>query len=307
MRVVFMGTSSFAVPSLRSLADRHDVVAVFTQPDRPQGRGRRMTPSPVKEAAIDLGIPVHQPTSLRDSDVIETLESYFPDVICVAAYGVILPAEVLEIPEYGCLNVHASLLPRHRGAAPIHRAVLAGDEFVGVVTMQMEEGLDTGPYTSQRSIPVDDRTVDELTAILGDLGGEALIGTLDSIRDGDVQWTVQDDAEATYAEKISASDVALQPDLTVLHALRRVRASTSSAKAIVCLGDRSVQVLSASASDTDLLPGQISTDSGGLDLGFADGSVRLLEVKPAGKAAMPADCFARGAHLDETESWTDRT
>ena len=220
-----------------------------------------MTPSPVKEVAVELSIPVHQPASLRDPDVIETLKSYSPDVICVAAYGAILPAEVLEIPEYGCVNVHASLLPKHRGAAPIHRAVLAGDEFVGVVTMQMEEGLDTGPYASQRSVAVENHTVDELTAILGDLGAEALIETLDSIASGDVQWTVQDDAAATYAEKISASDVALLPGLTVVQALRRVKASTPSAKATVWLGDRSVQVLSASVSDAVLRAGEVSADT----------------------------------------------
>ena len=307
MRVVFMGTPAFAVPSLRKLVGHHDVVAVFTQPDRPRGRGRRVTPSPVKEAAITLSLPVHQPTSLRDPDIVEMLRGYSPDVICVAAYGVILPVEVLEIPVYGCINVHASLLPKHRGAAPIHRAVLAGDEFVGVVTMQMEEGLDTGPYASQRSIPIEDHTVDELTAILGDLGAGALIETLDSISTGNVQWTAQDDAEATYAEKISASDVTLRPELTVVQALRRVRASTPSAKATVCLGDRSVQVLSASASDADLRPGEIAADTDSLDLGFADGSIHLLEVKPAGKAAMPADCFARGARLDDIVSWSDRT
>ena len=307
MRVVFMGTPAFAVRSLCKLVDHHDVVGVFTQPDRPRGRGRRVTPSPVKEAALELSLPLHQPASLRDADVVETLQGYSPDVICVAAYGAILPAEVLEIPEYGCVNVHASLLPKHRGAAPVHRAVLAGDELVGVVTMLMEEGLDTGPYAAQRSIPVEEHTVDELTAILGNLGAEALIETLDSIIAGDVQWTAQDDAAATYAEKISASDVALRPDLTVVQALRRVRASTPSAKANVCLGDRSIQVLSASASDGDLRPGEVSADTGGLELGFADGSVRLLEVKPAGKAAMPADCFARGARLDDIDSWSDRT
>ena len=266
-----------------------------------------MTSSPVKEAAIDLSLPVYQPTSLRDPDVVETLKEYSPDVICVAAYGVILPMEVLETPEYGCVNVHASLLPKHRGAAPIHRAVLAGDEFVGVVIMQMEEGLDTGSYTSQRSIQVEDHTVDELTATLGNMGAEALIETLDSIAAGNVQWTAQDDAAATYAEKVSASDVTLRPELTVVQALRRVRASTPSAKATVCLGDRSVQVLSASASDTDLRPGEIASNADSLDLGFADGSIRLLEVKPAGKAAMPADCFARGARLDDIDSWSDRT
>lgn len=307
MRVVFMGTPTFAVPSLRKLVDYHDVVAVFTQPDRPRGRGRRVTPSPVKETAVDLSLPLHQPTSLRDPDVVKTLKGYSPDVICVAAYGAILPVDVLEIPEYGCINVHASLLPKHRGAAPIHRAVLAGDEFVGVVTMQMEEGLDTGPYTSQRSVPVEDHTVDELTAILGNLGAEALIETLDSIAAGNVQWTAQNDAAATYAKKISASDVTLRPDLSVVQALRRVRASTPSAKATVCLGDRSVQVLAASASDVDLRPGEIATDTDSLDLGFADGSIRLLEVKPAGKAAMPADCFVRGARLDDIDSWSDRT
>ncbi len=304
MRVVFMGTPSFALPSLRMLHAEHEVLAVYTQPDRPVGRGRRLSPSPVKAAALDMGIPVEQPTTLKDEGVIEYLTSLAPDVICVAAYGAILPPEVLSIPPFGCLNVHASLLPRYRGAAPIHRAVLAGDEKVGVVIMQMEEGLDTGPYTAVRTTDVDDKTVEELTAELAEAGAEALRETLDALASGEVVWTQQDHSKATYADKVTSEDVSIHPTHSVDEALRRIRASTPSAKTRISLGDTAVQVLSAERSSMDLPAGRFTTDKDGVHVGLADGAVLLTEVKPAGKKAMSGDAFVRGARSLSEGAWS---
>ena len=174
MRIIFMGTPEFAVPILRRITPHHNVTALFTQPDRPCGRGRELCSTPVKIAGTELGIDVYEPESLRDPQVLALLRRDALDVIVVAAYGKILPAEVLDIPRHGCINVHASLLPRHRGAAPVHHAILAGDEVTGVSIMLMEEGLDTGPVALQREVAIRDKTVDELTEELSIVGAEAL-------------------------------------------------------------------------------------------------------------------------------------
>jgi len=161
VRIVMMGTPAFAVPTLDALLGAHDVAAVYCRPDRASGRGRKVVASPMKEQALAAGVPVEQPATLRDPEAVATLSSYAPDVIVVAAYGLILPPEVLAVPQHGCLNVHGSLLPRWRGAAPVQRAILAGDEVTGVSIMQMEEGLDTGPWCLQVSVPVDEKSADE--------------------------------------------------------------------------------------------------------------------------------------------------
>jgi len=304
MRVVFMGTPEFAVPSLRALASAHDVVAVYTQPDRPRGRGRQPRPSPVKSVAEESGIAVEQPATLRDAEVIARLSGYAPDVICVAAYGLILPSEVLAVPPLGCLNVHASLLPKYRGAAPVHRAILRGDEETGVSIMRVEEGLDTGPYAAVRTVRVGDKNVPTLTAELAEMGAEALLDTLEKLEAGTVVWTPQDESEATYAPKVSAHDVALEPSLPVQEALRRIRASTPSARTRVCLGDREVEVLDAHPSPTFLAAGEVQVVPEGLLLGFADGTLGVSQCKPAGRPAMEGCAFARGARLDCDVPWS---
>lgn len=305
MRVVFMGTPEFAVPVLESLISRHDVVAVFTQPDRVRERGRSVSPSPVKAAAESHGIPVLEPESLRDESVVGHLRNLHPDVICVAAYGQILPADVLAIPRFGCLNVHASLLPRHRGAAPVHRAILEGDTETGVTIMQMEEGLDTGPYTASERVPVDDHTVASLTAVLATLGARALLQTLDDVDAGTAHWTKQDDSRATHAAKVTSADVELTPDLTVETASRRVRASTTSAQARACIGGSVVDVIRATAAidAADIEPGSVVVTKRELLLGLTDGTLRIDEVKPAGKSVMDAACFARGRRLEAPVTW----
>ena len=306
MRIVFMGTPEFAVPSLRALARVHDVAAVYTRPDAASGRGRGLMPSAVKTVAMDLGLDVHQPRTLRDPGVVQALRAMRPDLICVAAYGLILPRDVLDVPSSGALNVHASLLPRWRGAAPIQRAILEGDGVTGVSIMRMEEGLDTGDFTEVVSVPTDEYTAAELTNMLAQLGAAALIRAIEHIEDGTIIWLEQDDAHATYAPKIEKSDVALEPSLSARDAARRVRASTSSAPARLRIGDRSLTILravEAPSMPSDLKAGELSVRSHGVLIGFSEGALQILSVKPEGKREMPATDWVRGMRLPENPSW----
>jgi len=303
MDVVFMGTPEFAVPSLERLADTHDVVGVYTRPDAVSRRGKTLVAPPVKSAAELRGLPVMQPVSLRDETEISRLRSIAPDVICVAAFGMILPREVLEIPRFGCINVHASLLPRHRGAAPVHRAVLEGDEVIGVSIMRMEEGLDTGPFAIQRSMSVDDLDVPTLTAALAVMGADALLDVLAEIDAGTVVWVAQDASRATYAAKVTAEDVSLDPGLTAREALLRVRASTPQAPARLQIGDTVVTVLRASGAAEAIPPGGVGFERQGLFLGFADGTLSLDRIRPAGRGDMDGAAWVCGARLPEHCRW----
>lgn len=299
-----MGTPDFAVPSLRALADRHSVAAVYTRPDAPSARGSALRPSPVKTAALELDLAVRQPVTLRDPAEAEALASLAPDVVCVAAYGLILPPDVLAAPRLGCVNVHASLLPRHRGAAPIQRAILAGDERTGVSIMLMEEGLDTGPYALQATAEIGRADNAWLTRTLAEQGAGALVEVLDRMEDGTVVWTPQDEAGATYAAKVTRADVSLSPELTAVEADRRVRASSPSARSALLVDGRLVVVLVAEPSDAPTAPGDARLTPSGLVLGFADGSLVLRRVRPEGRRAMDGDAFARGARLGATAVWT---
>lgn len=306
MRVVFMGTPEFAVPSLHAVLSQHDVIAVYTAPDRVRSRGSRLVPSAVKVAAVEADRRVEQPVTFKDPSAVETLRSLAPDVICVAAYGLILPREVLEIPHFGCINVHASLLPRHRGAAPIHRAILDGDEEAGVVIMRMEEGLDTGPYTHPVAVPVDDHTVDSLTELLANEGAMALTATLTAIESGSVSWTPQDDSKATYAAKIADADVHLRPDLPLVDALRRVRASSRSARSSVVIAGTKLDVVAARAAQAPSpTPGQVTCTGRALLIGFADGAMQLLRIRPEGRSEMDGHAYVCGARVSESATWME--
>ena len=303
MRVVFMGTPSFAVPSLRALAERHEVVGVYTRVDAASGRGRTLRPSPVKEAALELGLPVFQPKTLRESETQAQMKALAPDIVVVAAYGLILPPEVLGIPRFGCVNVHASLLPRWRGAAPIQRAILAGDEITGVSIMRMEEGLDTGPYCEVASTSVAEKDVEELTDELAVMGAKALLTALDTMMDGTCSWTEQDEHLVTYASKIGKDDVTLTPDLTVDEALRRTRASSPQAPARVLLSGRGATVVDAVSSDESLDAGSVACTKQALLIGFKDGALLAERVKPDGKNEMAGCDWARGARLGDAARW----
>ncbi len=303
MRVVFMGTPAFAVPTLDALLGSCEVVAVYTRPDAGSGRGRRVTASAVKVRALESGVPLEQPPTLRDPAAVERLGLLSPDLIVVAAYGAILPREVIGLPPLGCVNVHASLLPRWRGAAPIQRAILAGDELAGVSIMRMEEGLDTGPWCSQASTLIDGKSAAQLTDELAALGARTLLSALPAIAAGTVAWQTQDESVATYAAKLGAADVALDPALTVRDALRRVRASGPSAPCRALIAGRLVTIVSARAGEGPAPAASISTGSG-LALGFADGPVLIKTLIPEGRSAMAAADWLRGARLAPDSHWS---
>jgi methionyl-tRNA formyltransferase len=303
MRVVFMGTPQFAVPSLRVLAASHDVVAVYTAPDRPAGRGLRLKSSAVKAEAEKMGLRVEQPRSLKDPIEHDRIDGLRPDVVCVAAYGLILPPGILATPPRGCVNIHASLLPRWRGAAPIERAILAGDAVAGVSIMLMEEGLDTGPYAAQSSVQTGGATAVELRETLAVAGARLLIEVLGELADGTVTWTSQDDSQASYAAKITAADVALSPDLSIEQACRRVRASGRTAPSRAQIDGRPVSVELLARTEESLAPGVVARCRDGLRLGFADGALKLVRLRPSGKSSMDGAAFARGAHLGDDARW----
>jgi methionyl-tRNA formyltransferase len=226
MRIVFAGTPEFAVPPLAALcASRHEVVGVLTQPDRPAGRGRKLATSAVKNFALQQGLPIAQPQTLRSTEGRESLVRWQPDVLVVVAYGLILPGEVLSMPRFGCLNIHASLLPRWRGAAPIQRAILAGDEYTGVTLMQMDAGLDTGPMLLQRRVAIGaDVDSAALHATLAQVGAEALLETLEGLETGTLAAQPQPSSGVTYAAKIDKAEARIDWQHDAIDIARRVRA-----------------------------------------------------------------------------------
>jgi len=320
-----MGTPDFAVPSLRLLAENHEVVAVYSRPDAVSGRGGATRPSAVSTVAAELNLPILHPATLRDPEVVATLVDLAADVIVVAAYGMILPADVLTAATLGAINVHASVLPRWRGAAPIQRAILAGDERAGVSIMRMEEGLDTGPYCLQASTEVGTLSAEELTGKLAMLGATSLIEALPLIESGTATWITQDESAVTYAEKIRKSDVALDPSLSALEIVRRVRASSPAAPSRTEIAGRGVTVmqaelLAAAEPDADesgrvattqsvavdmptVEPGTVALTRDAVLLGGSDGAVAVTSVKPDGKCEMEATAWARGVRDINGSTW----
>jgi methionyl-tRNA formyltransferase len=291
LRIVFAGTPDFAAESLKALLQQaaHQVIAVYTQPDRPAGRGRELRASPVKELALSHRIPVLQPTTLRSDEAIAELKELRPDLMVVAAYGLLLPQAVLDIPRLGCLNVHASLLPRWRGAAPIQRAILAGDRETGITIMQMEAGLDTGPMRYKERCPISPNdTGGSLHDRLALLGGEALVAALELLVDGELPSEPQDASQATYAAKISKEEARLDWSLPAAELGRRIRAYNPVPVAFTTLAGQPVRIWEASACDeaTTAPPGMIiAANREGLRVAAGGGSVLLIETLqlPGGK------------------------
>ena len=292
-----MGSPEFALPSLRALAGRYSVVGVVTQPDRPAGRGRTLTQPPVKVLAQEHDLPVIQPRSLREPEAMAQLQEWQPDVIVVAAFGQILKPEVLELPPYGCVNVHASLLPRWRGAAPIRAAILHGDEQSGVTIMRMDPGVDTGPILTQRAIPIQpDETAEALSERLADLGAELLIETLPGYLSGEISPKPQDDSGATYAHMLKKEDGELDFNQTAVQLARRVRAFHPWPGAFTHWNGRMLKIQRAHpVPDVSAAPGRRLVHQDLPAFGTARGILTLDEVQPAGKKSMPGDVFLRGA------------
>lgn len=298
-----MGTPHFAVPILERLAEEYEVVAVYTRPDAASGRGSKLLPPPVKTAAERLGFPVRQPESLKTLEAVAQVAADAPEAIAVAAYGLILPPEILSIPVHGCINVHASLLPRHRGAAPVQRAILEGDTETGISIMKMEEGVDTGPFALKKSMEMDDLDVVTLTTELGHLGESVLVEVLRRIEAGTVVWLPQDESAATYAAKVTRNDVAVDPSLTVDAAVRHVRASSRQANVRILAGDIDLVVLHATPSREPLPPGIARRTRDGLVLGVSNGGVLIDRMRPANKATADGPAWSCGSRLAEDIPW----
>lgn len=296
MRVVFMGTPEAAVPSLHAVAEAQDVVAVYTQPDRPKGRGRREAPSPVKVAAHHLGLEVAEPRNLRSTEEVHRLRAYRPDVVAVVAFGQILTPEILEVPELGCVNVHFSLLPRWRGAAPVERAILAGDAVTGVTTMLMDPGLDTGPVLLTASEPIrDDDTGGSLTERLAGLGATLLVRTLEGLQGGTLAPRPQPDDGATYAQKIQAPEGELDFSEPAEDLARRVRALHPHPGAYTSFRGKRLKIWTAVPEGGEGTPGEIvEVAEPGPLVACGSGRLRLDEVQPEGKRRMSGQDFVRG-------------
>lgn len=304
-RLVFAGTPAFSVPCLATLIGAgQNVVCVYTQPDRPAGRGRKLQHSPVKELALSHGIPVRQPESLkRDRDERQVLRELAPDLMVVVAYGLILPQSVLDTPPLGCVNVHASLLPRWRGAAPIQRAVLAGDAQTGVCIMRMEAGLDTGPVYHRLAIPIaPDETGGSLHDRLSILGARALIEALPGILDGTSRPEPQDDSHATYARKLDKAEAAIDWGEPAAAIERRVRAFDPWPVATTRLDDEVLRIWSAEAADADVTgasPGTVlATGGAGIEVATGSGRLRITRLQAPGKRPMDAQDFLNARRLD---------
>ncbi|WP_334180448.1 methionyl-tRNA formyltransferase [Pseudoxanthomonas sp.] len=295
MRIVFAGTPAFAVPCLRTAHAHHEVVAVYTQPDRPAGRGRGLTPSPVKLEAIQRGIPVLQPLSLKKKSTQDALREMQPDVMIVVAYGLILPQAVLDIPQYGCWNVHASLLPRWRGAAPIQRAIEAGDDETGVCLMQMEAGLDTGPVLLAQSLPIGpDDTGGQLHDRLSDLGAQVLRDALGLLRAGvRLPPHPQSEVGVEYAHKLDKAEAKLDWTQPAEVLARKVRAFNPWPVAEAQVAGERLRIHGAVAADQAhaAAPGTLLAASRqGLDIACGAGVLRLRVVqREGGKAITAAD------------------
>ncbi len=304
-RVLFAGTPDFARVSLAALvAGGVTPVAVVTQPDRPAGRGKKLTASSVKQFATSNDIPVLQPSTLRDADVLTELAALKPDLMIVAAYGLILPQEALDLPTHGCLNVHASVLPRWRGAAPIQAAILNADKTTGISLMSMTAGLDCGPVFLSESIELGvGETAGELHDRLATLGGKLLVENLDEILSGTLTADEQNESLATYAAKIKTSDARLEWQLSATDVARRIRAYNPAPGAWFMLGDERVKCWRAGVSEannnaTDLAAGIIlSADREGIVVACGAGSIVLSELQRPGKSRVSAQEFAAATDL----------
>ncbi|WP_276352600.1 methionyl-tRNA formyltransferase [Cohnella caldifontis] len=310
MRIVFMGTPDFAVPSLRALIEGgYDVAAVVTQPDRPKGRKRELTPPPVKEFALERGLPVLQPERMRAADAVEAVAAYRPDLIVTAAYGQILPKAVLALPRLGCVNVHGSLLPKYRGGAPIQRCVMGGETVTGVTLMYMAEGLDTGDMIARVEVPItDEDTAGTMFGKLSRAGAALLTEWLPKLADGTAPRVPQNDAEATYAPNLTREDERIDWSGTAREVFNRVRGLNPMAGGFTFWNGEVFKVWSCRIpQESDkrlrpewekLTPGSVlETGPFGIRVRTGDGSVVLTDVQPAGKKTLPASEFARGARL----------
>lgn len=298
LNIVYMGTPDFAVPALESIiSEGHNVQAVFAQPDKPAGRGYNLRKPPVKICAEKHGIAVYQPEKLRDSDAEAVIKQLNPDIIVVAAYGQILPESILKLPRLGCVNIHASLLPRLRGAAPIQWAIYNGDKVTGITTMKMAKGLDTGDILEQAETEIgENETADSLHDRLSALGAKIIISTLNKLENGSITPRPQGD-EFTYAPLIKKSMGEIDFSKTAREIYNMIRAFTPWPSAFTMLNGRRIKIVEAAVSDktTKMPAGSVCFTDGAISAACGDGSViDFLVIQPEGSGKMPADAFLRG-------------
>ncbi|SDT42714.1 methionyl-tRNA formyltransferase [Paenibacillaceae bacterium GAS479] len=309
MRIVFMGTPEFAVPSLHWLMSEEarslgcEVVGVVSQPDRPKGRKKELAPTPVKAAALEYGLPVLQPERMRRPEAVEELKLLGPELIVTAAYGQILPRDVLEMPRLGCINVHGSLLPKYRGGAPIQRSIMNGESETGVTIMYMAEGLDTGDMISRVEVPITDAD-DSGTMFhkLSEAGARLLADTLPELLEGRAPRVPQEESEATYAPNLKREDEQLDWSRSARELFNQVRGLSPMAGGFTLLGGEPFKVRLCAAEDKPgpigAAPGQVlDAGSDGIRVVTGSGVLRLLEIQPAGKRVMPAAEWLKGARL----------
>ncbi|MCL6603555.1 MAG: methionyl-tRNA formyltransferase [Paenibacillus sp.] len=309
MKIVFMGTPAFAVPCLQMLVEEgYNVVAVLTQPDRPQGRKKTLTASPVKEAALSLGIPVLQPERLRREEAVAELAAYEPELIVTAAYGQILPKIVLDMPARGCINVHGSLLPKYRGGAPIQRSVINGEKVTGVTLMYMAEGIDTGDMISRVEVPIEeDDTAGTMFDKLSLAGRDLLKAEMPRLITGPVSTTPQDDNEATYAPNLKREDERIDWNAGSRDIYNRIRGLVPFSGMFTLWNDETFKIWAAANPSeafeiqndaTDTVPGTVlALNEHGIVVKTGDGVLLLTTVQPPGKKAMSASDFARGGSM----------
>ena len=302
LRTVFMGTPRFAVPSLAALAESVDVTLVLCNPDRPAGRGRSMASPPVKEEAVRRGIPVFQPDKARHPDAVARITAEAPDLIVVVAYGHILPKSILDIPRLGCINVHASLLPKYRGAAPINWAVARGETVTGITIMRMDEGMDTGPMLHVREIPIgEEDTAETMFSKLSILGAEALREALRKLREGTLDETPQDAALATYAPKLTKEHGRIDWSRSSGEVCNLVRGMTPWPSAIAVHAGRTLKILSSAVAAESGAAGEagevVALGRDGIAVACGEGVLRLQVVQPEGGKAMDAWAYAHGRRV----------
>jgi methionyl-tRNA formyltransferase len=313
LRVVYFGTPVFARPTLEALlASRHAVIAVVTQPDRPRGRGQHVTDLPVKRLAIDRGLPVLQPERLRDEGFLDALRALRPDIGVVAAYGKILPDALLAVPSHGLINVHASLLPKYRGAAPIHRAIVAGDRDTGVTIMRIVRELDAGPMLAWDALPIrEDETSTQVESRLAALGAELLMETMDRIATGTAQETPQDDSRATYAPRLTREDGTMDWTRSAADLHNLVRGLHPWPHAFAYLEDGRYLIhrteVARHRRAEGALPGSVIEASGDtlLIAAGSDTVLRVLEIQPEGRRVMRARDFLAGRRLGPGAAFRD--
>lgn len=299
MRVAFMGSPDFAVPALQALLEVHEVTLVITQPDKPAGRGKQLKLPPVKVVAEAAGVPVYQPTSARTPELVERLRAADPEVCVVVAYGKILPSRVLEVAPRGCLNIHGSLLPKYRGAAPIQWALIRGEAETGVTIMKLDEGMDTGPMLLERSIPIEpEDTAGTLHNKLAPIGAELLIETLDRLAAGTVEERPQDDTAATSAPMLTKQDGIVDWSVAAREVCNRIRGVDPWPGAVTEGPGGRLKLFGAAVCAGGGRAGEVlGVDSGGLRVACREGAVCIAEVQAPGKKRMPSAAFASGRKI----------